>query len=114
MKIAFFSNQFADLHGHGLARYARELFGALQKTSGDTEIIYGGTNKHGVYVSQDSGSTWTSFNQGLECLSMTKLAISEMEPKFLYAGTAYGGVWARTLTNKALPWMPLLLFDNDL
>ena len=82
--------------------------------SGDTEIIYGGTNKHGVYVSQDSGSTWTSFNQGLECLSMTKLAISEMEPKFLYAGTAYGGVWARTLTNKALPWMPLLLFDNDL
>jgi glycosyltransferase involved in cell wall biosynthesis len=28
--VAFFSNQFADVRGHGLARYARELFAALR------------------------------------------------------------------------------------
>ena len=38
MKVAFFSNQFADLHGHGLARYARELFAALQQAGGGHEI----------------------------------------------------------------------------
>jgi photosystem II stability/assembly factor-like uncharacterized protein len=78
----------------------------------DTETIYTGTGKHGVYLSQDSGNTWTSFNQGLKCLSITKLTISEVEPKFLYAGTAYAGVWGRALTNIALPWIPLLLFGD--
>lgn len=39
LKVAFFSNQFADLHGHGLARYARELFSALQKADGTHEIL---------------------------------------------------------------------------
>ncbi len=29
MKLAYFSNQFADREGHGLARYARELYRAL-------------------------------------------------------------------------------------
>lgn len=29
MRVAYFSNQFADLRGHGLARYARELHRAL-------------------------------------------------------------------------------------
>ena len=38
MNVAFFSNQFADLHGHGLARYARELFAALQDCKGDARI----------------------------------------------------------------------------
>jgi glycosyltransferase involved in cell wall biosynthesis len=29
LNVAYFSNQFADLEGHGLARYSRELFAAL-------------------------------------------------------------------------------------
>lgn len=29
LNIAFFANQFADQHGHGLARYAQELHGAI-------------------------------------------------------------------------------------
>jgi len=78
----------------------------------DTEIIYTGTGKHGVYLSQDSGNTWTSFNQGLKCLSVTKLSVSNMKPKYLYAGTAYGGVWGRALTNTSGPWIPLLILED--
>lgn len=39
VQVAYFSNQFADLHGHGLARYARELFAALQSCEGAANII---------------------------------------------------------------------------
>ncbi|EAQ13830.1 glycosyltransferase involved in cell wall biosynthesis [Maritimibacter alkaliphilus HTCC2654] len=35
--VAFFANQFADLHGHGLARYARELRDALA-AQGDVDV----------------------------------------------------------------------------
>ena len=59
-------------------------------------IIYVGTGEDGVFVSEDGGNTWTSFNEGLGNLSITKLAISASLPKMLYAGTAYGGVWSRT------------------
>lgn len=38
MHVAYFSNQFADLEGHGLARYARELFSALRKVAGGVNI----------------------------------------------------------------------------
>ncbi len=38
MKVAYFSNQFSDLHGHGLARYARELHAALLDTSTEADI----------------------------------------------------------------------------
>jgi len=82
--------------------------------SSDNEIIYAGTGKHGVYISQDRGSTWTSFNQGLQSLSITKLSISEMEPKFIYTGTAYGGVWGRALNNPSAPWILLLLLETGL
>ncbi len=39
MRVAYFSNQFADRHGHGLARYARELFDALLRLDGDADIM---------------------------------------------------------------------------
>ncbi len=37
MKVTFFSNQFSDSRGHGLARYARQLFAALKRIS-DLEV----------------------------------------------------------------------------
>jgi photosystem II stability/assembly factor-like uncharacterized protein len=80
--------------------------------SGDREVIYTGMNKYGVYVSRDSGSTWAPFNQGLQCPAITKLSVSKMEPKYIYAGTAYGGVWSRILTNANLSCIPLLLLDK--
>jgi hypothetical protein len=56
-----------------------------------------GTGEDGVFVSQDGGSTWIDFNEDLGNLSINKLAISASQPKMLYAGTAYGGVWSRII-----------------
>ncbi len=39
MKVAYFSNQFADKQGHGLARYSRKLFSALQNVGRDIKVI---------------------------------------------------------------------------
>ncbi|GAF98160.1 unnamed protein product, partial [marine sediment metagenome] len=60
-------------------------------------VIYVGTLSAGVFFSRDSGNSWTTFNEDLGDLHITKLAISETEPKMLYAGTAYGGVWSRVI-----------------
>jgi hypothetical protein len=59
--------------------------------------IYAGTSGDGVFVSQDGGSTWTAFNEGLGNLSITVLAISKSSPKILYAGTDGGGIWKYVL-----------------
>jgi photosystem II stability/assembly factor-like uncharacterized protein len=61
-------------------------------------VLYAGTGEDGVFVSRDGGSTWTPFNEGLGMLSITELAVSAGQPKVLYAGTAYGGVWSRQTT----------------
>jgi len=66
------------------------------------ETLYAGTNGNGVFVSQDGGDTWIEFNDGLENLNITKLAISNTQPKMLYAGTAYGGVWSRAFQQYTL------------
>jgi len=39
VKVAYFSNQFADRQGHGLARYARELFDALQNREYGVDVL---------------------------------------------------------------------------
>jgi hypothetical protein len=69
-------------------------------SSTNPEIVYVGTGGDGVFVSPDGGDTWTSFNDGLENLSITKLAISETSPKTIYAGTAYGGVWSISIVEE--------------
>lgn len=38
MKIAYFSNQFSSRQGHGVARYAHELYEAVEALDGNTEI----------------------------------------------------------------------------
>jgi len=38
LHIAYFSNQFADLEGHGLARYSRELFEAIIQSDSNIDI----------------------------------------------------------------------------
>lgn len=38
LNVAYFSNQFADAKGHGLARYAREMYNGLQKVDGVNTI----------------------------------------------------------------------------
>jgi photosystem II stability/assembly factor-like uncharacterized protein len=58
------------------------------------ETAYAGIWGHGVFQSSDGGGSWTPFNEGLEHLSITELAMNQTESKMLYAGTADGGVWS--------------------
>ena len=58
------------------------------------DAVYLGTEDKGVYASLDSGGTWMAFNQGLEGLSIQALEVSTSQPKMLYAGLEYGGVWS--------------------
>lgn len=62
------------------------------------EIIYVGTGNDGVFVSQDGGATWISFNGSFPNLPITKLRVSATHPKMLYAGTGPGGVWQISLS----------------
>lgn len=39
MKIAYFSNQFAQARGHGIARYARHLHGSISTLPGAPELL---------------------------------------------------------------------------
>jgi len=74
------------------------------------EIIYAGTGEDGVFVSEDGGSIWNPFNEGLGNLSITKLAIGASQPRTLYAGTAYGGVWKSTIPPSVYEiYLPLTL-----
>ncbi|MFN2222262.1 MAG: WD40/YVTN/BNR-like repeat-containing protein, partial [Candidatus Promineifilaceae bacterium] len=77
----------------------------------DLDVIYAGTGENGVYVSEDAGSTWSELNDNLEELSITKLALSTVKPKTLYAGTEHGGVWGLVLgesTSNHPAYIPLL------
>jgi len=56
--------------------------------------IYLGTGDMGVYASLDNGGTWMAINEGLEGLSIQALEVSTSQPKMLYAGVEYGGVWS--------------------
>jgi M6 family metalloprotease-like protein/uncharacterized repeat protein (TIGR02543 family) len=70
--------------------------------STNPETVYMGTKGEGVFFSQDAGNTWIKFNGGLGNLNITKLAIGDTQPKVIYAGTAYGGVWNRVIRQHAL------------
>jgi photosystem II stability/assembly factor-like uncharacterized protein len=62
-------------------------------------VYYVGTEGQGVFVSEDGGSTWDSFNEGLKKLNITKLKLTDSNPRILYAGTEDGGVWVTLLTE---------------
>jgi photosystem II stability/assembly factor-like uncharacterized protein len=64
----------------------------------DNEKLIVGTNT-GVYISIDSGQTWSSQNSGLDFLSIGALVSSEDN---IYAGTLGGGVFHGTLESDDL------------
>jgi photosystem II stability/assembly factor-like uncharacterized protein len=71
--------------------------------------LYIGTGEDGVYISQDGGSTWSPYNEGLGNLSVTRLTSSASQPTMLYAGTAYGGVWRITIPSTSFTiFLPLV------
>ena len=59
----------------------------------ETPVYYVGTNRNGVYSSDNGGITWNAYNNGLDKLKITTLKINAANPGKLYAGTLDGGVW---------------------
>jgi photosystem II stability/assembly factor-like uncharacterized protein len=60
-------------------------------------VLFAGTENNGVYLSTDMGVSWSEFNNGLEDVSITNLAVGETNPNLLYAGTMRKGVWSTGL-----------------
>lgn len=60
-------------------------------------IYYVGTEEQGMFVSKDGASTWNNFNEGLKKSNITRLKLTDSNPRKLYVGTEDGGVWVTTL-----------------
>ncbi|MFH0758598.1 MAG: T9SS type A sorting domain-containing protein [Bacteroidota bacterium] len=63
-------------------------------------VVYAGSEKEGVFLSDDSGESWMPYNNGLENLAITKLEISG---QMIYASANYGGIWSRPLPETISP-----------
>ncbi len=59
-------------------------------------ILVAACNGYGIYLSYDTGYSWTPFNDGL--LNDRAASIST-DGEFLYAGMYNGGIWRRPLTD---------------
>ena len=59
----------------------------------DSSRIYAGESIEGVFVSDDSGATWTEFSESLGSKSINKLLVDPTAPALIYAGTQAGSVW---------------------
>lgn len=71
-------------------------------------VYYVGTEDQGVFISEDGGSTWESFNTGIGTMNITRLKINDSYPRNLYAGTKDGGVWVSTIQENAT-FVPLVI-----
>src|SRR5262245_1635191 len=66
--------------------------------------LYAGTRNQGVFVSDDRGATWQSFNQGLVGgFANSQLVIMDLllRGDSLYAATGGSGAWIRNLKTNA-------------
>jgi len=84
---------------------------AIDRTSAPN-TLYASVAGQGAFMSRDGGEMWAPFNEGLTTLDITTLVLSESQPKILYVGTAYGGVWSRFLTTQL--YLPLVAKDQAL
>lgn len=64
-----------------------EMVYALHST--DT-VLFAGTANSGVYMSTDTGATWTAFNDGLTTQQVVRITSDDL---YLYAGTLGGGIF---------------------
>lgn len=65
--------------------------------------LYAGTDRQGVFVSDDLGGTWTGYNEGLGGLGSFDIAELVVHGDSLYAATIGGGAWVRHLGSG--PWI---------
>ncbi len=62
----------------------------------DSQTIYAGTTRDGVFKSTNGGRDWRPKNQGLVSLAIRSLLTDETMPSVLYAGTLANSVWVST------------------
>jgi photosystem II stability/assembly factor-like uncharacterized protein len=63
-------------------------------------MIYAATGDNGVFISNDGGTTWNVWNDGLKNFAITKLKIGGSK---VWVGTEYGGVWCRNTAQSVSP-----------
>lgn len=60
--------------------------------------LYAGTDRQGIFVSDDYGLTWANYSQGLAGLGGLDIVDLMVRGDSLYAATEGGGAWVRDLT----------------
>jgi photosystem II stability/assembly factor-like uncharacterized protein len=65
--------------------------------------LYAGTDRQGVFVSDDLGGTWAAYSEGLGGLGSFDIAELIVHGDSLYAATIGGGAWVRRLDSG--PWI---------
>ena len=68
----------------------------------NSQVVYTGDLKFGVYRSTDGGANWVQINEGLSMRAVSSLAISD-DGHVLYAGTHGGGVFRLVLGGNQAP-----------
>ena len=66
---------------------------ALTITPKNSNILYAGTRRNGIFKSTDGGKSWKSMNTGLKYLLVKALVIHPWDPAILCAGTLGGGIF---------------------
>ena len=68
----------------------------------DSRILYLATEQDGVYISRDSGTTWTSWNEGLWDKALSEARTNSFDTleisadgRLLFLGSSGSGVWRR-------------------
>jgi hypothetical protein len=70
--------------------------GNIRCFASDGTNIIAGTERGGVFLSKDNGSSWTEVNTGLKDTNISSLAIIGTN---IFAGTDCGGVWKRPINE---------------
>jgi photosystem II stability/assembly factor-like uncharacterized protein len=75
------------------------------------EVLYAGTEAHGVFSTYDRGDQWRRRGHGAPALGITTLAVDTVKTSRLYAGTQSRGIYLSTdggITWKRAPSNPAL------
>ncbi len=72
---------------------SRDKITAIVVDPRDSDVLYVGTHKAGIYKSIDGGMSWQPALNGLSSSAVNTLVIDTENPNILYAGVLQGGVY---------------------
>ena len=68
------------------------MLSSIEIDSARPNVLYAGSLRSGIYLSEDGGQSWRLHNEGLTMKSVSVLELSS-DGGTLYAGTSGGGVF---------------------